>query len=178
MSATRRRVTESILPDVLAPGLDVVFCGTAAGARSAREGAYYAHPGNMFWRTLHATGLTPRLLAATEFPMVPAFGIGLTDLSKHHFGNDDQLPVDAFDVTALREKIERFSPRILAFTSKHAGRSALGIGTDYGWQDTLWGRTRLFVLPSPSGQARRAWNPATWQILADAVLAQSPGTDR
>lgn len=31
-----------ILPDVLKPGLKVVFCGTAAGNRSATNGAYYA----------------------------------------------------------------------------------------------------------------------------------------
>ncbi len=49
-----------ILPDVLAPGLDIVFCGTGAGAWSARVGAYYGKPGNKFWPTLHAVGLTPR----------------------------------------------------------------------------------------------------------------------
>ncbi|KAF1006480.1 MAG: G/U mismatch-specific DNA glycosylase [Luteibacter sp.] len=156
----------------------MVFCGTAAGTRSAREGAYYAHPGNMFWRTLHGTGLTPRLLAPAEFPLAPSLGFGLTDLSKHHFGNDNELPVGAFDVAGLREKIERFRPGILAFTSKHAGRSALGAAADYGWQDITWEGTRLFVLPSPSGQARRSWNIAMWQALADAVLAHSPGTER
>ena len=45
-----------ILPDVLQPGLALVFCGTAAGKRSAAERAYYAHPGNMFWRALPAGG--------------------------------------------------------------------------------------------------------------------------
>ena len=49
-----------ILPDLLQPGLALVFCGTAAGRRSAAEGAYYAHPGNLFWRALHAVQLTPR----------------------------------------------------------------------------------------------------------------------
>lgn len=37
-----------ILPDRLGPGLRVVFCGTAAGAVSARKGHYYAGPGNLF----------------------------------------------------------------------------------------------------------------------------------
>ncbi len=51
-----------VLPDLLAPGLDIVFCGTGAGAWSARVGAYYAKPGNKFWPTLYAVGLTPRRL--------------------------------------------------------------------------------------------------------------------
>lgn len=171
-------MSETILPDVLQPGLAVVFCGTAAGTRSARDGAYYAHPGNLFWRTLFATGLTPRLLAPAEYPLAPGFGIGLTDLSKFHYGNDNELPVDAFDVIALRARIERVSPRMLAFTSKHGGRTALGKQATYGLQDTTWGDTRLFVLPSPSGQARRSWNEGTWHELARLVRAQPPGTER
>ena len=167
-----------ILPDVLEPGLALVFCGTAAGTRSAREAAYYAHPGNMFWRTLFATGLTPRLLAPEEFPLLPAFGIGLIDLSKFHFGNDNELPVDAFDVAALRAKIEHVAPGMLAFTSKRAGSAVLGKQIDYGLQSTTIGRTRLFVLPSPSGQARGSWDPRVWQDLADLVAAYSPGIDR
>ena len=59
-----------VLPDVLGPGLRIVFCGSAAGAVSARVGAYYAGPGNRFWPTLHRVGLTPRLLAPAEFRTV------------------------------------------------------------------------------------------------------------
>lgn len=160
-----------ILPDVLQPGLALVFCGTAAGRRSAELGAYYAHPGNLFWRTLHAVALTPRLFAPAEFPQLPAIGIGLTDLAKHHMGNDDELPRDAFDVAALRERIERHAPRLLAFTSKAAARAALGRMAGDGLQEERIGDTRLFVLPSPSGQARGHWDLAHWQALAALVRA-------
>jgi len=155
-----------ILPDVLRPGLRLVFCGTAAGRRSAQEGAYYAHPGNMFWRALHQAGLTPRQLAPQEFPLLTDFGIGLTDLAKRHVGNDDELPKDAFDMGALRSKIETYRPEVLAFTSKHAARAALGRSATVGLQDRVWGATALFVLPSPSGQARGHWNLAPWIALA------------
>ncbi|NII54716.1 mismatch-specific DNA-glycosylase [Luteibacter sp. SG786] len=164
-----------VLPDVLQHGLRVVFCGTAAGTRSAREGAYYAHPGNMFWRTLFAVGLTPRLLAPAEYPLLPAFGIGLTDLSKYHYGNDAELPVDAFDVAALRQKIERFAPGAIAFTSKHGGTAALGKGTGYGLQEERFANVPTFVLPSPSGQARRSWDLRTWQAMADVITARTSG---
>jgi TDG/mug DNA glycosylase family protein len=56
-----------LLDDLLRPGLRIVICGTAAGERSAKLGAYYAGPGNKFWRTLHKVGLTPRALIPAEF---------------------------------------------------------------------------------------------------------------
>lgn len=158
-----------ILPDVLRPGLALVFCGTAAGKRSAAERAYYAHPGNMFWRALFAAGLTPRLFAPAEYPLLPDYGVGLTDLAKRHVGNDDELPRDAFDVPALRAKIERYAPGIIAFTSKAAARAALGRAASYGLQPESIGVSRLFVLPSPSGQARGHWDLAPWLALATQI---------
>lgn len=161
---------DPILPDVLQDGLALVFCGTAAGTRSAREGAYYAHPGNLFWRALAEVALTPRLYAPQEFPQLPALGIGFTDLAKYHSGNDSELPRDAFDVPALVAKIERFAPRWLAFTSKHGAKAALGRGiAAYGVQPERIGTTQVFVLPSPSGQARGHWSIAPWLELARRV---------
>lgn len=161
-----QRTDDHILPDLLQPGLALVFCGTAAGRRSAAERAYYAHPGNLFWRALFESGLTPRLMMPAEFPQLPSYGIGLTDLAKRHSGNDDQLPREAFDAPALRAKIERHAPRLLAFTSKNAARAALGHAVGYGLQKETIGSTRLFVLPSPSGQARGHWDLAPWLALA------------
>lgn len=161
-----------ILPDVLVPGLRVVFCGTAPGTRSARDGAYYAHPGNYFWRTLFQIGLTPRVLAPREFHDVPGFGIGLTDVAKHHFGPDAELPSVAFDAAALRRKLARYRPGIVAFTSKNAARAGLAAGSRqlaYGEQNARIADTRVFVLPSPSGQARGFWDIKPWHTLANEV---------
>ncbi|BFI95343.1 MAG: mismatch-specific DNA-glycosylase [Rhodanobacter sp.] len=172
-----RTAERHVLPDVLQPGLALVFCGTAAGKRSAAERAYYAHPGNLFWRALHEAGLTPRLLVPAEFPLLPQFGIGLTDLAKRHSGNDDELPPGAFDVPALRAKVERHAPRVIAFTSKNAGRAALGRNVPYGLQPERIGDTRVFVLPSPSGQARGHWDLDPWRALAGLVSSLSPGRE-
>jgi TDG/mug DNA glycosylase family protein len=164
--------TRTILPDVLAPDLRVVFCGTAPGTRSAREGAYYAHPGNYFWRTLFETGLTPRRLMPHEFRDVLHFGIGLTDAAKHHFGSDTDLPRGAFNAGSLRRKLARYKPRIVAFTSKNAARAGLANGTfnlTYGEQSERLAGCRVFVLPSPSGQARGFWDIAPWRELAKAA---------
>ena len=160
-----------VLPDVLRPDLGLVFCRTAAGRASAAAGAYYAHPGNFFWRTVHAVGLIPELLAPRDFRRLPEFGIGLTDLAKHHIGNDDELPTGAFDVAALRHKTLRYAPRLLAFTSKNAAQAALGHAVHYGPQAFRWDTTALWVLPSPSGQARRFWDERPWRALAAAARA-------
>ena len=113
------------------------------------------------------TGLTPRLLTPGEFMQLPSYGIGLTDLAKHHAGNDNELPRDAFDRAALIAKIGKYRPGMVAFTSKNAARAALAHAVDYGVQDEVIGNTRVFVLPSPSGQARGHWSIAPWQQLAD-----------
>lgn len=179
ISSTMPRKTDPpILPDVLQSGLALVFCGTAAGKRSAAERAYYAHPGNLFWRALHQAGLTPRQLAPHEFPTLPEYGIGLTDLAKRHAGNDNELPRDAFDIPALVAKVEHYAPGLLAFTSKAAARAALGRAVDYGLQTESIGSTRLFVLPSPSGQARGHWNLAPWLTLADALSSSRKSEHR
>ncbi len=168
------RADRHVLPDVLGPGLKLVFCGTAAGRRSAAEHAYYAHPGNLFWRALFEAGLTPRLLAPVEFPQLRQLGIGLTDLAKRHSGNDADLPRDAFDIAALRAKITRYRPRLLAFTSKNAARAALGHAVNYGLQDEILEGTSLFVLPSPSGQARGHWSLAPWLALGELYRSVDP----
>lgn len=167
---------DPILPDVLAPGLRVVFCGTAASAESHRRGAYYAHPGNRFWRTLHEAGFTPRRLSPNEYASVGQYGIGLTDLAKHHSGQDADLPGDAFDVEALVAKIERYSPSVLAFTSKTAAGAMLGRGLDCGAQQRTIGETRIWVLPSTSGLATRYFDLQHWADLASEVhaVAETP----
>lgn len=166
--------SKPVLPDVLVPGLTVVFCGTAAGTVSAQRGAYYAHPQNKFWRTLHSVGLTPRLLAPSEFPELPHYGIGLTDIAKHTFGMDSELPRGSLGRAAtesLCERIQRAAPRILAFTSLAGARRVLGSKASFGVQTQTMGATRLWVLPSPSPAAHWNWNESVWRALAAEIKA-------
>ena len=162
-----------LVADLLAPGLRLVFCGTALGRVSAERRAYYANPTNFFWRTLHRVGLTPDLLKPEEFPKLLEYGIGLTDLCKTAYGNDAELPEQAFDVESLKEKLRRYQPGILAFTSKTGAAAFLGERVTariaYGEQKTTLDKTRLFVLPSPSGQARTYWDESWWRRLAESL---------
>lgn len=163
-----------LVPDVLAQGMRLVFCGTAPSKASAAARAYYARPGNRFWPTLHSAGFTPRRLHPSEYAELAALGIGLTDLCKGHSGNDDELPRGALDAAALREKIAHHQPAIVAFTSKNAAKACLGRDVDYGWQPERAGRTRFFVLPSPSGQASRYWDERWWRLLRAEVEGCGP----
>lgn len=159
-----------ILDDLLRPGLRLVICGTAAGTRSAQLRAYYAGPGNKFWRTMHAIGLTPELIAPGDWRQLDRYHIGFTDLAKAHFGMDAALPADGFDAERLRAAIVRFAPAALAFNGKKAaqvfyGRQKLG----YGRQDRL-GKTDIWVLPSTSGAASGAWSMESWRQMAAGLL--------
>ena len=156
----------SPLPDVLDPGLKVVFCGSAAGRRSAMARAYYAGPGNRFWEMLHRIGLTPYLLAPGEYRRVLAYGIGLTDMVKRRSGNDEVLAPEDFDAELLRRKIERYPPRAVAFNGKRAAQAFFGGQVDYGMRDGGIGNTVFCVLPSTSGAARRFWDERHWFDLA------------
>jgi TDG/mug DNA glycosylase family protein len=155
-----------ILPDVLTPGLRVVFCGTAPGTASARAGAYYAGPGNRFWTTLHEVGLTPVLLAPAEFARLPEFGIGLTDISKSASGSDQEVGRHGFDPEGLATRIAAVGPAHIAFNGKNAARGALGRAVDYGSQAERIGGATVWVLPSTSGAARGFWDISPWRELA------------
>jgi len=163
-----------ILPDRLKPGLRLVFCGTAAGKQSALQKAYYANRQNKFWRTLHQVGLTPRQFAPDEFRLLWELGIGLTDIAKHAYGMDHQLPKDALGpeaVAALKARILKARPRILAFTSLNGGRKVMGPKAVAGEQPNLLGQTCVFILPSPSPLAANHWDIKPWRELAKAVEA-------
>jgi double-stranded uracil-DNA glycosylase len=164
-----------ILPERLRLGLTLVFCGTAAGRKSALEQAYYAHGQNKFWTTLHAVGLTPRLFSPRDYPLLDELDIGLTDIAKFTFGMDHQLPKEALGVEAaeaLRARIRKFAPRHLAFTSLKAGRTVMGPRARAGEQKEKLGAARVWILPSPSPLAANHWDIGPWRQLARAVTAE------
>ena len=163
---------EEVLPDLLRPGLKLVFCGTAAGTASARAKAYYAGPGNAFWPTLYETGLTPELLAPDEYERLPEFGIGLTDICKVRHGSDAEVGTAEFDADGLRSRVAAAEPERLAFNGKNAARGALEYDVAFGPQDELLGGAELWVLPSTSGAARRYWKIEPWRQLALACGAK------
>ena len=179
MPTASSRNSKHKVPDLLAPGLDLVFCGTAPSPASFKARAYYANPGNAFWPTLHAIGLTPERLAPQRYPELLSWGIGLTDLNKTEVGSDHELTPAAMDAGSLHAKLRKFRPAAIAFTSKNAAALALGIKLPaYGRQVELLEGTVVFVLASPSGRARSFWTIAPWKQAAAFVLERRRQRER
>ncbi len=140
------------MPDVLAPGLRVVFVGINPGRVSAAAGAHFANPRNDFWRLLHAARFTSRLYEPSEQFELPNEGIGVTNAAYRTTPGSGDLRRGDFAGSAERlEQIAReLQPRWLAFVGKEAYRGAFRERPELGVQERRLGETQLFVLPSTS----------------------------
>ena len=145
--------------DLLRPGLALVFCGYNPSLTSGRSGHHYAHPGNRFWRVLFASGLTERLYEPEEDGLMPdMLGIGFTNLASRPTRRADELTREEIRAGAgeLRSKLERFEPRVVAYTGIGVYRWFRGTSkVGWGVQDVpaVAGITDV-VVPSPSGLNR------------------------
>jgi TDG/mug DNA glycosylase family protein len=144
--------TPSDVPDVLAPGLRIVFVGINPGRVSAAAGAHFANPRNDFWRLLHAAQLTSRLYEPTEQFSLLEERIGVTNAAYRTTpGSSDLRRADFAGSEARLERIAReLRPGWLAFVGKEAYRGAFGARPELGLQQQALGDTNLFVLPSTS----------------------------
>ncbi|WP_433084809.1 G/U mismatch-specific DNA glycosylase [Dactylosporangium sp. CA-052675] len=162
---------DRLLPDVIAPGLDVLLCGINPGLWSAASGHHFARPGNRFWPALHRSGFTPRQLRPDEQDLLPGWGLGITNLAARATARADELSRD--ELTAggaiLRAKVAAFAPRWLAVLGVTAFRVAFGVqAAKVGPQESdALAPTRLWILPNPSG-LNAAWPlPKLTEAFAD-----------
>ena len=156
-----------ILPDLLNYNLNIIFCGTAASKKSKNLNAYYAGPGNKFWKTLHEIGATTKLLKPQEFKKLLDFDIGLTDICKTDYGNDNELDTSKYDVDGFTLKILEYKPKIVCFNGKNAAKAYLNQKkVAYGYQDKKVGDSKIFIAPSTSGAANGFWDLNIWIELA------------
>ena len=140
--------------DVIAPRLDVLFCGINPGLYSGATGHHFARPGNRFWPALHLSGFTPRVLQPFEERELLELGLGVTNLVARATARADEL-----DEAELRRGAKRLAskacehePRFLAVLGLSAYRSAFGKkAASVGPQEDVLCETRLWVLPNPSG---------------------------
>jgi TDG/mug DNA glycosylase family protein len=142
----------SAVPDVLAPGLRVLFCGINPGRVSAAASAHFANPRNDFWRLLHAAGFTSRLYAPAEQFGLLREGIGVTNAAYRTTAGSGDLRRDDFAGAAERLAgiADDLRPGWIGFVGKEAYRGAFGERPELGLQERLLGSTQLFVLPSTS----------------------------
>jgi TDG/mug DNA glycosylase family protein len=149
-----RAAAGRITPDLIAPGMRVLFCGINPSLYSAVVGHHFARPGNRFWPALHQSGFTPRLLRPWEEAELLTYGYGITNVFERATATAAELSNQ--DLLAggerLREKVRLYKPRVLAVlgitayrTAFHRPHAALGL------QEETIGGTHLWVLPNPSG---------------------------
>jgi TDG/mug DNA glycosylase family protein len=142
------------VPDVIAPGLRVLFCGINPGLYSAYTGHHFARPGNRFWPTLFAAGFTDRLLAPWEEGELLPLGYGITNVVRRASATADELTVEevVHGGKQLRTKVRRYKPRYLAVLGIGAYRIAFERPkARLGLQPEPIGQTQVWVLPNPSG---------------------------
>ncbi|OGA48173.1 MAG: hypothetical protein A3G24_04040 [Betaproteobacteria bacterium RIFCSPLOWO2_12_FULL_62_13] len=149
------------LPDHLRLGLAIVSIGLNPSVMSARKGFYFANPRNRFWSALNSSGLADEALEpgreAVE-RLFERYAIGFTDLVKHATPGLADLKPEDFRAGApvLKEKLERYAPRIAWFHGKETYRRYLRYGEgvraefELGLQQAPIGESRVFVTPSPS----------------------------
>jgi TDG/mug DNA glycosylase family protein len=142
------------IPDLIGPGLSVVFCGINPGLWSAAVGHHFGRPGNRFWPALYGGGLTPRQLRPDEQDELLGYGYGVTNLVRRATARADELTPAEFVAggRALVAKVRRYRPAWLAVLGTGAYRIAFGDRTAVvGPQSRSIAATRVWVLPNPSG---------------------------
>ena len=145
---------DATIPDVIAPGLRVLFCGINPGLYSAATGWHFARPGNRFWPALHRSGFTPRQLHPSEQAELLGLGLGITNVATRATVRADELSSAELRAGGelLAQRTAEFAPRWLAVLGVTAFRTAFGQKkAQVGPQEAGFGATRVWVLPNPSG---------------------------
>lgn len=142
------------LPDVISPGLNVLFCGINPGLYTAAVGHHFARPGNRFWPALYKSGFTDRLLSPFEEHELLTLRLGVTNVVAHATATAAELTKE--DIIRggreLAAKVRRYRPRVLAILGVGAYRHAFAQPkATIGEQAERIGDTRIWVLPNPSG---------------------------
>jgi double-stranded uracil-DNA glycosylase len=146
------------IPDLVGPDLRVLFCGINPGSLSGELGLHFARKGNRFWKLLQAGGFTDRVLDPSEQSILPALGVGITNLVERVTAAASELSNEELraGIGALEEKVRHLHPRVVAVLGLQAYRTAFRRPQAMmGGQEELLGPARLWLLPNPSGlQAR------------------------
>ena len=145
---------DTTVPDLIAPGLTVLFCGINPGLYSAATGQHFARPGNRFWPALHLAGFTGRRLQPAEQTDLLNGGYGITNLVNRGTATAEELAPAEFVAgrRRLAAKVRRYRPRIVAFLGVGAYCHAFGLrNAPVGRQADAFEGAQVWVLPNPSG---------------------------
>jgi double-stranded uracil-DNA glycosylase len=142
------------IPDLVAPGLRVLFAGINPSLYSAATGYHFARPGNRFWPALHQSGFTPRQLRPDEQRVLLEAGLGITNIVARATARADELSATELRSggKSLVELAASLGARCLAVLGVTAYRAAFGPpDAAVGPQPLRCAEALVWVLPNPSG---------------------------
>ncbi|WP_419255990.1 G/U mismatch-specific DNA glycosylase (plasmid) [Caulobacter sp. ErkDOM-YI] len=167
------------LPDIVGPDLNILVCGLNPGLTAAATGRHFAGRGNRFWKVLHLSGFTPRLLLPEQDQELLEYGIGLTCVVDRPTAEASEVQDDEFirGAQGVERRVRELKPRYVAFLGKAAYAAILGsTAFDWGEQTRTFGGCKVWLLPNPSGRNRAF---STLQLVAaySALLRACSGNN-
>lgn len=143
--------------DILAAGLDVVFCGLNPAASAVADGHNFSNRSNRFWRVLHLAGFTDVRLQPQDERRLLEYGCGITAVVSRPTARADEVSSEEFKQARIgfESKMRRYAPRVIAFLGKRAFATMIGSSTvDWGRHPNGFADTTAWILPNPSGLNR------------------------
>ena len=143
--------------DILAAGLDVIFCGLNPATSAAAAGHNFSNASNRFWNVLHLAGFTTVRLRPEEERRLLEFGCGITAVVSRPTRQANEVQADEFRQArpGFEAKMRRYAPRSIAFLGKRALSVMIGqLNIDWGRHPPGFAGTTAWVLPNPSGLNR------------------------
>jgi TDG/mug DNA glycosylase family protein len=162
------------VPDLIAPGLRVVFCGINPGLYTAAIGHHFGRPGNRFWKVLHLAGFTERQLSPFDERLLLAHGVGVTNLVTRTTAAASELSLAELraGVARVERLVGEYRPAFVAFLGMQAYRTAMGRPRAVmGLQPERLGGAGLWLLPNPSGLQARYQLAELVELFAELRLA-------
>lgn len=162
------------VPDLVAPGLNVLLCGINPGLMSAAIGHHFGNPANRLWPALHLAGFTPRRLHPTESHELLRYGVGITNLVMRATATAAEL--SSAEIRAGVEPLTRlaaeYQPRYVAFLGLTSYRTAFGRPkADIGPQQERLADARIWLLPNTSGLNAHHQLPDLVRVFAELRAA-------
>ncbi|MGF1666827.1 MAG: mismatch-specific DNA-glycosylase [Acidimicrobiia bacterium] len=148
------------VPDLVGPGLRLLFVGINPGLWTAAVQTHFAHPGNRFYPALAMAGIIERSIDRSagmsddDRAHLVERGIGITNLVERATARASELEVGELKAGAARleSTVAEYRPRVVAVAGISAYRSAFALPrAKPGRQELGMGGAVVWVVPNPSG---------------------------
>jgi len=171
---------DASVPDLVGPGLKLLFVGINPGLWTAATQTHFAHPGNRFYPALRAAGIVDRDLDRAagmtddDRGYLIGRGIGITNLVNRATIRADELSTAELRAgrTRLADFVAAHRPVVVAVAGVTAYRAAFGRPKARpGEQPETLGAARLWVVPNPSGLNAHASRAGLAEAYREAAAA-------